>query len=99
MLLSKEDVLHVANLARLSVEPSELQEIQDTLSRVLEYIDLLNELDTEQVVPTSQVVEQHTVWRSDQVEKSLPIALATQNGPQVVTGMFVVPKILDGGGQ
>ncbi len=99
MLLSKEEVLHVANLARLSVEPSELEEMAGTLSRVLEYIDLLNELDTESVSPTSQVVEQHTVWRSDVIQDSLSAELATQNGPQVVSAMFVVPKILDGGGQ
>lgn len=97
MLLSKEEVLHVANLARLSVKPSELEEVSVTLSRVLEYIDLLNELDTQNVVPTSQVVAQDTVWRADQIESSLPISLAIQNGPEVDSDMFVVPKILDGG--
>lgn len=99
MLLSKEEVLHVANLARLSVKPSELEEVSVTLSRVLEYIDLLNELDTQNVVPTSQVVSQDTVWRADQIESSLPISLAIQNGPEVDSDMFVVPKILDGGDQ
>ncbi len=98
-MLSKEEVLHVANLARLSVKPSELEEISVTLNRVLEYIDLLNELDTQTVVPTSQVVEQDTVWRVDHVESSLPVAMAIQNGPEVDSDMFVVPKILDGGDQ
>ena len=99
MLLSKEEVLHVANLARLSVEPSKLEEISVTLNRVLEYIDLLNELDTQTVAPTSQVVEQDTVWRADQAEQSLPVDMAIQNGPEVDLNMFVVPKILDGGDQ
>lgn len=99
MLLSKEEVLHVANLARLSVRQSEVEEISVTLNRVLEYIDLLNELDTQNVAPTSQVVEQDTVWRADQTEGSLPVSVAIQNGPEVDSDMFVVPQILDGGDQ
>lgn len=97
MLLSKEEVLHVANLARLSVKQSELEEISVTLNRVLEYIDLLNELDTQTVAPTSQVVEQDTVWRSDHTENSLAVGVAIQNGPEVDSDMFAVPQILDGG--
>lgn len=99
MLLSKKEVIHVANLARLTVESTDLDAVAGTLSRVLEYIDQLSELDTETVVPTSQVVAQHTVWRPDRIHDSLTVDLAIQNGPQVVSSMFVVPKILDGGDQ
>lgn len=97
MSLTNKEVQHVARLARLAILPPEIAEATGTLGRVLDYINLLNELDTEHVLPTTHVVPLLTTWREDRVEPSLPPQVAVQNGPEVLSQMFVVPKILDGG--
>ncbi|MCL4352229.1 MAG: Asp-tRNA(Asn)/Glu-tRNA(Gln) amidotransferase subunit GatC [Firmicutes bacterium] len=97
MNLTEEEVRHVARLARLAISSTELSEATQALGRVLDYIDLLNELDTEAVPPTTHVEAIETVWRQDRVVPSLSPEEATANGPQVSSHMFVVPKILDGG--
>lgn len=67
MAISKEQVQHVAHLARLALSPEELEKFSHQLSAVFDYVDVLKEVDTMDVVPTSQVTGLQNVYREDEV--------------------------------
>ena len=94
--LSADDVRKVAELARLKLTPEELQTYSAQLSKLLEYVDVLNEVDTEGVEPMAHAVEQVNVFRDDVVLPSLPREDALANAPRTNGRTFLVPQILDG---
>lgn len=96
LALSEQEVRHVARLARLRLDAREVEGLARDLNRVLEYMRQLNELDTESVEPTWQVVPQAAPLRADALAPSLPVDAAVANAPEVVDGMFVVPRIIEG---
>ncbi|MBU0619391.1 Asp-tRNA(Asn)/Glu-tRNA(Gln) amidotransferase subunit GatC [Patescibacteria group bacterium] len=69
--LTKKQVLHIAKLANLQLTSQEVVKFQKQLADVLDYMEVLNELDTAKVKPTSQVTGLENVFRQDKVEKSL----------------------------
>ena len=94
MKLSKEEVEHVAKLARLSVDEKEVELFQKQLSDVLTYIGQLNELDTSEVEPTSHGLDLTNVLREDEVKPCLSREEALAGAPEPVDGFFLVPKII-----
>ncbi len=68
MELKKSEIEHVARLARLELTGAELDKYGSQLSRILEYIDMLKEIDTDDVLPTAQVTGLENVLRSDDIE-------------------------------
>ena len=66
--ISQEQVRHVAKLARLLLNDQEVERFSGQLSNVFEYMDVLNEVDTEGVIPTSQVTGLENVYREDEVQ-------------------------------
>lgn len=68
-MLSKEDVRHIAKLARLGLSEEEVAKFSTQLSDILGYVELLNEVDTEKVEPTSQVTGLMNIKRKDKVDK------------------------------
>jgi aspartyl-tRNA(Asn)/glutamyl-tRNA(Gln) amidotransferase subunit C len=95
--LSREQVRHVALLARLGLKEGEEVFYAEQLSRILEHIDRLSEVDTESIPPTAQVVEVRNVMRDDEPRPSLPQEVALANAPEAKDGFFVVKAIQDGG--
>ncbi len=95
MAVSIEDVRKVAYLARLSFSPEEEARLAEDLSRILEYVQKLNELDTEGVPPTSHVLPIHNVFREDFVTPSLPQDELLANAPSKWQGFFRVPKVIE----
>lgn len=81
MKLTLEQVRHVAELARLGVSEDEMERLADELSKILDYIDQLEQLDTSAVEPTAQVGGLADVFRDDLVEESLSVAAALSNAP------------------
>ncbi|TFG60052.1 MAG: Asp-tRNA(Asn)/Glu-tRNA(Gln) amidotransferase subunit GatC, partial [Deltaproteobacteria bacterium] len=67
MAITREEVLHVARLARLSMSPAEADKMREQLDNILAYIRQLDRLDTTDVVPTSHAVEMGTPFRDDSV--------------------------------
>ena len=67
MSITREDVLHLAELSNLSVEEGEIEDLQKDLGAIVEYISQLDELDTEGVEPTYQCFEMENVWREDEI--------------------------------
>ncbi len=93
MPLSKDQVRHVAMLARLGLEPGEEEFYAEQLSGILGHIDRLQELDTEAIPPTAQVVEVTNELREDEPRRSLMQEQALANAPAKVDGYFRVPAI------
>ncbi len=93
--ISRADVQHVANLARLALSPDEEERFQHQLSAVFEHFQKLSALDTEQISPTAQVIPLRNVMRPDAVEDSLPEQDVLANAPDREGDQFRVRAILD----
>ncbi len=95
MALTREEVEKVAKLARLKFEENEIEKFRSDLNNILDYINKLKELDTENVPPTSHVVEMKNVFREDVVGESLPIEEVLKNAPEKKDRFFVVPRVIE----
>jgi len=95
MAISKEEIQHIANLARLELSPAELDRFRIDLSSILEYIDQLQEVDTSDIDSGGEAILDENVFREDVVESSLPVEKVLQNAPSVKDGMFSVPRVID----
>lgn len=95
MKISKEDVIKVSELARLEFKEDEVQKFTEQLGNILEYIEKLNELDTDNVEPTSHVLDISTPLREDKVDKMLTIDEVLQNAPESEDDFFVVPQVIE----
>jgi aspartyl-tRNA(Asn)/glutamyl-tRNA(Gln) amidotransferase subunit C len=95
MKITKQEVEHVARLARLELSEQEKETLTDQLSNILTYVEQLNELDTKGVEPTSHVLDINNVMRDDAPEASLPQDRALANGPDKALGHYKVPKIIE----
>ncbi len=92
-MITEEDVLKIAKLAKLSLTPEEVKLYSVQLGEILNYVELLNELDTTDVQPTTRVIPVHNVLRDDIVKPGLAYDKALQNAPDIENNMFKVPKI------
>lgn len=95
MALTSAEVAHVARLARLSLSPDELERMRSQLSNILEYIELLQEVDVAGVEPTAQVTGLATVLRPDAVTERLTREQALANAPEQRDGMFRVRAVFE----
>jgi aspartyl-tRNA(Asn)/glutamyl-tRNA(Gln) amidotransferase subunit C len=91
-VIDREQVLHVARLARLRLSDDEVGRMGEELSTILDHIETLNELDLEGVEPTSHVVELENVLRDDVPRPSLDRDTALEQAPDSAGGGFRVPS-------
>lgn len=91
-MIDREQVLHVARLARLALTDDELERMAGELSGILEHVERIGELDLEAVEPTSHVVALANVLRADEPWPSLPRELALESAPDPAEGAFRVPS-------
>ena len=94
MKITREEVMHVANLARLDMDEASIDKFADQIGTILEYVDVLNRVDTQGVTPTSHAISLTNVFREDQAKKTLERDKALANAPQKEDGNFVVPKVI-----
>jgi aspartyl-tRNA(Asn)/glutamyl-tRNA(Gln) amidotransferase subunit C len=92
MPIEREDVLHVARLARLAIPEDEVERIQSELGAILEAVSKVAELDLEDVPPTSHPLAVVNVWDEDEPRPSLSRERALANAPDPVEGAFRVPS-------
>lgn len=92
--LSRDDVAHVAHLARLGLGDAELARLQGQLNHILEQYVVLAELDTEHIAPTAQTIELENILREDRAAPSLPVDVALAGAPERIGDHLVVPAIL-----
>jgi aspartyl-tRNA(Asn)/glutamyl-tRNA(Gln) amidotransferase subunit C len=91
-VLDRDQVLHVARLARLELDPDEVQRMATELSHVLEHVERIRELDLEGTPPTSHAVDVGTVTRPDEPRPCLTPEQALASAPEPVDGGFGVPS-------
>jgi len=97
MKLSKQQIEHIAQLARLDLSKDELKKYGDQLSSVLNYIDQLKEVDVKGVEPTAQVTGLGNIFRHDKV-KDWPIEeneIALKNAPELENGQLKVKRVIE----
>lgn len=95
MKITKQEVEHVAKLARLELSEEETGRLTEQLSNILTYVEKLNELDTKGIVPTSHVLDITNVMRDDTPVASLSQERALANAPEKAAGHYKVPKIIE----
>ncbi len=95
MSLTREQVLHIARLARVGVTEEDVARLQEQLSEILEHFEALRALDTEGVPPTSHPLPLESVMRSDEVRPSLSTEDVLANAPLAQEDTFRVRAILD----
>jgi aspartyl-tRNA(Asn)/glutamyl-tRNA(Gln) amidotransferase subunit C len=93
MAISREDVLHVAKLARLEIPEDEIERVQAELGAILEAVGKVSELDLSGVEPTSHPLDLVNVWAEDESRPSLPREEALANAPDPSDGAFRVPAV------
>ena len=95
MKLSREEVLHIAQLARVSLTDEEITRFSEQLSNLLEHFEVLQQVDTTGVPPTAQSVTLQDVMREDEVAPSLPPDDILANAPQRESDCFKVRAVLE----
>jgi aspartyl-tRNA(Asn)/glutamyl-tRNA(Gln) amidotransferase subunit C len=97
MHLSKAEIQHIANLARLDLTEAELEKYGSQLSDVLSYIDQLKEVDVTDVQPTAQVTGLENVWRADEAEDwdKEELQEAFRQAPDFEEGQYKVKRVLE----
>jgi aspartyl-tRNA(Asn)/glutamyl-tRNA(Gln) amidotransferase subunit C len=91
-VIEREQVLHVARLARLRLSESEVERMAGELSGILEHVDRIGELDLDDVPPTSHVVDLENVLRPDEPRPSWPRQTMLEQAPDPAEGAFRVPS-------
>ncbi len=95
MKITREQVEHVATLARLALSDEELGALTGQMDAILGYVEKLNTLDTDDIVPTAHAVPVENAFRDDEVRASLGTERATKNAPVAEGGCFRVPKVIE----
>jgi aspartyl-tRNA(Asn)/glutamyl-tRNA(Gln) amidotransferase subunit C len=91
-VIERDEVLHVARLARLALADDEIEPMARELSAVLDHVARISELDLDDVVPTSHVVEVAGALRPDEPRPCLPREIALAEAPAVADDGFLVPS-------
>lgn len=96
MTIDRQQILKVAELARLELTEEEKTEFSLQLTEIINYVEKINELNTENIQPTDHIVELKNVFREDKVHKSIDRAEIEKIAPEYSDGHIVVPIIIEG---
>jgi len=94
MKITKEEVIHVAQLARLDMDEESIDAFAGQIGKILDYVDTLNRADTDGVEPTSHAISLTNAFREDVETPSLDPDDALANAPEKEDGSFVVPRVI-----
>ena len=94
MSLTKEEVLKIAKLSKLSFEEAEIEKFQVELNDILKYIDMLNEVDTSEVHPLVHINDVVNNFREKEEKSSIEIEKVLLNAPESAENAIVVPKVV-----
>ncbi len=95
MKLSRDEVLHIARLARLGLTDDEVDRLQGQLSHILENFEILRQVDTDNIPPTAQSTPLQNVLREDEIAPSLPESEILANAPRREEDYFRVRAVLE----
>ena len=85
MKITKEEVLHVANLARLELSEDAIMKFAGQIDKILEHVDSLKKVDTQGVAPTSHAISLTNAFREDEVRRPLERDLSLANAPEIIS--------------
>jgi aspartyl-tRNA(Asn)/glutamyl-tRNA(Gln) amidotransferase subunit C len=94
MKITKDEVIHVAELARLEIDDAQIDRFADQLGTILAYFDTLNHIDTRGVKPTFHALFSAAAFREDGETGPLDHEAALSNAPEKEDGYFIVPKVI-----
>jgi aspartyl-tRNA(Asn)/glutamyl-tRNA(Gln) amidotransferase subunit C len=94
MKINRDDVLYVADLARLELDETSIDAFAEQIANILDYVDMLNRVDTDGVSPTSHAISLTNAFRDDEQKEHLEPDLALANAPEKEEGNFIVPKVV-----
>jgi aspartyl-tRNA(Asn)/glutamyl-tRNA(Gln) amidotransferase subunit C len=94
MSISKQDVMYVANLARLNLDEAAIDTFAGQIGNILDYVDALRQVDTTGIEPTSHAISLNNAFREDEPKPHPGTDNALTNAPEKESGQFVVPKII-----
>ena len=95
MSLTRDDVAKIAHLARLDLTAAQLDQYREQLSAILDYAEMLDELDLDDVAPTAHAIARQNVMRPDKIEPGLSLEDALFNAPQQQASQFKIQPVLD----
>ncbi len=94
MKITREEVLHVADLARLDMDENAVETLAAQIGTILDYVDKLNEVDTEGINPTSHAISLTNAFREDGEPAQMDRDDALANAPEKEDGNFIVPRVV-----
>ena len=94
MKITKEQVLYVAHLARLDLDEESIEKFAGQIDEILGYIEKLNQVDTQNITPTSHAIFLTNAFREDEEREHIERDLALANAPEKEDGSFIVPKVV-----
>jgi aspartyl-tRNA(Asn)/glutamyl-tRNA(Gln) amidotransferase subunit C len=92
-IIKKEDVMHISELAEIEYSADEIDKITTELDKIIKHVAKISEADTNDVTPTSHVLDMANVLREDEPRKSIDTNEALKNAPESSDNGFKVPKI------
>ncbi|MDO4178074.1 MAG: Asp-tRNA(Asn)/Glu-tRNA(Gln) amidotransferase subunit GatC [Phascolarctobacterium sp.] len=95
MKVTAEDVKHIATLSRLTVPESEMEKFTEQFNQIINYADILQQIDTTDIEPTAHVLPVANVLREDVVQEGVSHEAAMQNAPAVHNDGFKVPRVIE----
>ena len=94
MKITKKDVMHVAELARIDLSDDAIDVFAEQIGDILDYVDQLKRVPTEGVAPTSHAISLTNAFREDEVAEPADAGRALENAPESQDGYFIVPKVI-----
>ena len=95
MKITKEEVLHVAHLARLDIDERNIDALAGQIGKILEYVDMLSQVNTDGVKPTTHAIFLTNAFREDSETVHMDREKVLLNAPDKQDGNFVVPKVIE----
>ncbi len=95
LALTRQDVTHIAHLARLAVSEAEAADYVTKLSQIIEFVDQLKQVDTRGVTPMAHPLDVHQRLRPDEITESDQRELFQQNAPRAEEGLYLVPRVIE----
>lgn len=95
MQITKKEIEHVAKLARINFSEEEKEKFTNEFSGIIEFVNKLNEINTDGIEPTAHVLPIQNVFREDIVQESMDRDKVLQNAPLKEAGCFSVPKVVE----
>jgi len=95
MSISKEDVIYVSKLANIELSGDKQDDIVSDMQGILSFIETINKLNTDNVKPLANVMDQVNIKRKDEPTPSLPVEKIEKNSPHFKNGHIVVPAVID----